>query len=49
MYSLYLGMQGYIILRTDEEKEYAFDYARKIVDNLDAEKYLNVPMPYLKH
>lgn len=36
-------------MRKDEEKEYAFDYARKIVDNLDAEKYLNVPMPYPKH
>ena len=36
----------YIILRTDEEKEYAFDYAKKIADKFDAEKYLNIPRPY---
>lgn len=36
----------YIILKTDEEKEYAFDYAKKIADKFDAEKYLNVPRPY---
>ena len=37
---------SYIILRTDEEKDYAFDYAKKIADQFDAEKYLNVPRPY---
>lgn len=36
----------YIVLRTDEEKEYAFDYAKKIADKFDAEKYLNAPRPY---
>lgn len=29
---------NYIVLRTDEEKEYAFDYAKKIADKFDAEK-----------
>ena len=33
---------SYIILRTDEEKE----YAKKIADSFDAEKYLNAPRPY---
>jgi nitroreductase len=37
---------SYIILKTDEEKEYAFDYAKKIADKFDSEKYLNVPRPY---
>ncbi len=37
---------SFIILRTDEEKEYAFEYAKKIADKFDAEKYLNVPRPY---
>ncbi len=37
---------SYIILRTDEEKEYAFDYAAKIVDKFDADAYLNRPKPY---
>ena len=32
--------------RTDEEKDYAFDYAKKIADKFDAEKYLNTPRPY---
>ena len=36
----------YIVLRTDEEKEYAFYYAKKIADKFDAEKYLNAPRPY---
>lgn len=36
----------YIVMRTDEEKEYAFDYAKKIADKFDAEKYLNAPRPY---
>lgn len=37
---------NYIVLRTDEEKEYAFEYAKKIADRFDAEKYLNTPRPY---
>ena len=36
----------YIILRTDEEKEYAFAEAKKIADKFDAERYLNMPRPY---
>lgn len=36
----------YIVLHTDEEKEYAFDYAKKIADKFDAEKYLTIPRPY---
>ena len=36
----------YIILRTDEEKEYAFEYAKSIADKFDADKYLNFPRPY---
>ena len=36
----------YIILRTDEEKEYAFEHAKKMADKFDAEKYLNAPRPY---
>lgn len=37
---------SFIILKTDEEKEYAFEYAKKIAEKFDAEKYLNVPRPY---
>lgn len=37
---------SYIVLRTDEEKEFAFEYAKKIADKFDAEKYLSVPRPY---
>ena len=37
---------SYIILKTDEEKEYAFEHAKKIADRFDVEKYLNVPRPY---
>lgn len=37
---------SFIVLRTDEEKEYAFEYAKKIADKFDVEKYLNVPRPY---
>ena len=36
----------YIVLRTVEEKENAFEYARKVADRFDAERYLNVPRPY---
>lgn len=37
---------SFIVLRTDEEKEYAFSYAKKIAEKFDAEKYLNMPRPY---
>ena len=37
---------SFIVLRTDEEKEYAFEYAKKVADKFDAEKYLNIPRPY---
>ena len=37
---------NFIILKTAEEKEYAFEYAKKIADKFDAEKYLNIPRPY---
>lgn len=36
----------YIVLRTDEEKNFAFEYAKLIADKFDAEKYLNMPRPY---
>lgn len=37
---------SYIILKTDEEKEFAFDYAKKVADKFDSQKYLNIPRPY---
>ena len=37
---------SYIILKTDKEKEYAFEYAKKIADKFDAERYLKMPRPY---
>ena len=36
----------YIVLRTEEEKAYAFEHAKKIAEKFDAEKYLNAPRPY---
>lgn len=36
----------YIVLRTDEEKEYAFSEAKAIADKFDADRYLNMPRPY---
>lgn len=36
----------FIVLRTDEEKEYAFSEAKKIADKFDADRYLNMPRPY---
>ena len=36
----------FIILRTDEEKEYAFEYAKKIADRFNADEYLSRPRPY---
>lgn len=36
----------FIILRTDEEKEYAFSEAKAIADKFDAHRYLNMPRPY---
>ena len=37
---------SYIVLKTDKEKEYAFEYAKKIADKFDAQGYLNRPKPY---
>lgn len=37
---------SYIVLRTSEEKEFAFPEAKKIGDKFDAEAYLNRPKPY---
>ncbi|MCD8039746.1 MAG: nitroreductase family protein [Lachnospiraceae bacterium] len=37
---------SFIVLRTDKEKEFAFEESKKIADKFDAEKYLNVPRPY---
>lgn len=37
---------NYIVLRTDKEKEFAFDYAKKIAEKFDAEKYLKAWRPY---
>lgn len=37
---------SFIVLHTDEEKEYAFEYAKKFADKFDADKYLNTPRPY---
>ena len=37
---------NYIILQSDQEKEFAFDYAKHLADKFDAEKYLNIPRPY---
>ena len=37
---------SYIILKTDEEKEFAFEYAKKIASKFNAEQYLNMPRPY---
>ena len=36
----------FIVLRTDEEKEYAFSEAKAIADKFNAERYLNMPRPY---
>lgn len=36
----------YIVLRADEEKEYAFAEAKKIADKFDADRYLNMPRAY---
>lgn len=36
----------FIILRTDEEKEFAFEEAKKIANKFDADRYLNMPRPY---
>lgn len=36
----------YILLRTDEEKEYAFAEAKKIAEKFDAERYLHMPRAY---
>lgn len=36
----------FIVLRTDEEKEYAFEYAKSMAKKFDADRYLNMPRPY---
>lgn len=36
----------YIVIRTDEEKEYAFSEAKAVADKFDADRYLNLPRPY---
>lgn len=36
----------FIVLRTDEEKEYAFSEAKAIADKFNADRYLNMPRPY---
>ena len=36
----------FIVLRTDEEKAYAFSEAKAIADKFDADRYLNMPRPY---
>ena len=36
----------YIILRTDEEKEYAFSEAKAVAEKFDADRYLHMPRPY---
>lgn len=33
-------------MRTDEEKDNAFAYAKKVADKFDADRYLNMPRPY---
>ncbi len=36
----------FIVLRTDEEKEYAFAHAKSVADKFNADRYLNMPRPY---
>ncbi len=36
----------YIVLQTDEEKDYAFAEAKAIAEKFDAERYLNMPRAY---
>ena len=33
----------FIVLHTDEEKEYAFEYAKKLAAKFNADRYLNMP------
>lgn len=37
---------SFIVLRAEEEKDYAFEYAKKLADKFDADAYLNRPKPY---
>lgn len=37
---------SFIVLKTDEEKEYAFEHLKKESDKFDADAYLNRPKPY---
>lgn len=36
----------FIVLKTDEEKDFAFSEAKAIADKFDAQRYLNMPRPY---
>ena len=36
----------FIVLRTPEEKAFAFEHAKKIADKFDAKRYLTAPRPY---
>jgi nitroreductase len=36
----------FIILKTEEEKESVFEFAKKMAEKFDAEKYLSYPRPY---
>lgn len=36
----------YIVLRTDEEKDSAFGYAKSVANKFDADRYMNMPRPY---
>ncbi|MCI5851716.1 MAG: nitroreductase family protein [Sutterellaceae bacterium] len=37
---------SYVVLRTEEEKEFAFGYAKRFAEKFDADKYLNGYRPY---
>lgn len=37
---------SFIVLQTDEEKEFAFPEAKEMAEKFDSEKYLNIPRPY---
>lgn len=37
---------SFIVLQTDEEKEYAFAEAKAIAEKFDEKRYLNAPRPY---
>lgn len=37
---------SFVVLTSDEEKDYALSYAKKIAEKFDADKFLNMPRPY---